>query len=321
MKGGDYDFDQPPPMIPTQLNAQLQKQASQFPPFVPGETLVHYSQRTKLPYDDVMAAYGAMLNRTGFEDPGQPSEALRTPDEVAADNARSKKEVDAWQKGFSNGVAQQITGSVLDSLKKGSSIASTIAGLTGQEELGTAADVIGASTDTIGKLLGLPDDLSDEAVADRVAQSVLAISGDNQSGGGLLVGGDLNSYMPDFSILKTRLSGADLYSTAMALVNATANHYAHTPDTNSEKQAWLTRFRNYIQSSTGLPQPQSAIDVILPKIEWLQEILTGAQLKSICQLLLANAEDDIQTQTAAGFKIPDIDELEERVHDYTNFIG
>jgi hypothetical protein len=181
-KGSGYDPDKPVPYIPTPLNPTIQAKAANLPTCEPGESLIHYAHRTGLTYPDVMYGYAAMQNRTSFVDPGTADYSLRTPDEVAADNARQQRVTKAWNDTMNTNVAQQVAGQALDYIHQGSQVVGAVAGAAGQEDVAGAADAVSNSTATVGHLLGLPDDLSDAAVAQRVVD---AVEKAKQSGGSI----------------------------------------------------------------------------------------------------------------------------------------
>ena len=328
LTGGGYDPDQPPPMIPVPLNTKLQEEASKLPLCNPGESLVNYAMRTGLRGKDAILGYSAMLNRTSFQDPGTPDPAMRTPAEVAADNAREIRVKNAWNNTMDTAVAQQVTSGALNYIHQGSKVIGAIASkIPGGEDIGAAANTLSNNTGTIGNLLGIPpaSELTDSAVAARVASAVEKA----MKGGGLQIGGNyptpgVDYILPPINILQMRASGVQLVALATALFNASSNHYnLNYTGSQAEKDEWAQRMKTYIPYLTGVPpaDPINSVDSLLPSVDLLKSLFAGPQLTSIMQCLLKQELLSLPYQEYPLDPYPYLDALKHRIQHYQTILG
>lgn len=259
--GGDYDSALPPPMVPQTINHQLQDEASELPEFLPGESILSYHQEhPEVAYNDMMTAYSAMINRTSYKDPGNPVDV-----DNAVNRARQKRVADAFTKGLTNEVTDQVVNDALNRVNKG---ADAIAGLIpGSEEVETARTL----TNIYGNTLGLPTDLSDAASAQRIANSV-----EQAEHGGRLrrrkyKGGDygpydIDGYMPDFGYLAQLNNKQEEADLASAFTNLAANNWVG----QSDKTPFTNRVAEYNSDLKGFPiGGKDYTDSLLPPIEEL----------------------------------------------------
>jgi hypothetical protein len=172
MKGGDYDIDKPPPMVPVALDPELQKEAADLPPFLPGMTIVSYSQENpQLSFNQVITAYHAFLQKNSFQDPGNPSESLRTPEEVQHDKQLQKKVADTFINGIKQEEGYRVANDALNVIHAGEQyVAPVVTALA--PELGEANDAAQIATTGIAHFLGIPEDLSDQAASARIVAQI-----------------------------------------------------------------------------------------------------------------------------------------------------
>jgi hypothetical protein len=226
--------------------------------------LDYYHEYPKLSYDQVMTAYEAMLNRTGYNDPGNPSEKLRTSAEIAADIKRQNAVVKAYLSSMSNGIAQQVTAGALQRIGQYSGVLSEVVG----PEAGETIDLANTMTQGLAKLLNLPADLSNEAVAERVAEATNAAeqSGGSMSGGDYDIN-DINSYLPDLSYIKRLITPAKMGGMMDTLINVAADRFGGT-----NNSGYLANYKTYLNFERSISySTPDGIDLDLPPVADLEQ--------------------------------------------------
>jgi hypothetical protein len=174
MRGGDYDIDQPPPHVAVALDPTLQAEAAKLPPFLPGMTIVSYQKENPdLSFNQIITAYHAFLQKNSFQDPGNPSESLRTPQEVQRDIKLQKEVGDTFINGIKTEEGYRIANDALNVIHAGEQYAAPV--LDTVPGVGEANDAAQLATSGLTKILNIPEDLSNTAAADRIASQVMDV--------------------------------------------------------------------------------------------------------------------------------------------------
>jgi hypothetical protein len=314
--GGDYDPDKPIPYEHQDVNQALQAKASTIPPFPPGMTLFEYrDEYPNLTSDQIMTAYGAMVNRTSFKDPGQANSSLRTPTEVATDTVRQKKVAQAFIGALNSEVANEVTNDALNNIHQGVQAVAPIL----PDGASVVADASSVATDGLAHLLNLPADMSINAGAERIAEAT-----EKAEKGGGMKGGSLDDYLPDISYANI-LSASDKEALVTALINMSANHYGSIPASNPEKQQWSARFSSQYRFAPTLPYTASKLDAVLPEPSVMQEAFGHEpdMLQTLANNMITNAiavtQQDIKADS--NWAKTELPPLQERINEYHTMFG
>ena len=340
---------------------------SNTPAVLQDEDPIHYMKRTGLAGDEGFTSYGFQkkLQNDRYRDSPDGEELYNRLKELH-DQALSSDSVDdrfrTWyvarqfQGQLGNELGFLIAKTAWDIVNKGSDYIGKALGMLAPEA-GQAFNAAKSIGDQIYKMLCIPEDLSNPAMAQRVVDAVKqaqscpvwsslsqkqqakyimqgfdpnkSIGQTNISAypdpdtifGGSLSTGFIDGYLPDPSVV-ANLSPSDQGAVATNLINIAVKVFGNIPDNDPRKIAYKARLQQWIKSGYPLSTSKIVDAWLLPPRLVKIVFTTPSNRTDWSQLAINNARDDL-TYREDTEDINDnvINAVNDRIQDYIDAFG